>query len=97
MCEKKILALALGLLACIGIFSFAQSTTPTGNAVAEIAAAAEKFLGTLDDAQRGKVQFEFNDEQQRKRWSNLPTGAVQRAACAWATSRSRSAKRPWRC
>ena len=49
------------------------------NATVEIAAAAEKFLGTLDDAQHGKVQFEFNDEQQRKRWSNLPSGAFQRA------------------
>jgi Protein of unknown function (DUF3500) len=79
MNEKKIRALALVLLACPGVYSFAQSPAPNGNAAAEIAAAAEKFLGTLDDAQRGKVQFEFNDEQQRKRCSNLPTGAFQRA------------------
>ena len=27
----------------------------------------------------GKVLFDFNDETQRKRWSNLPSGAFQRA------------------
>ena len=45
----------------------------------EVASAAKKFLATLDDAQRGKVLFDFNDEAQRKRWSNLPSGAFQRA------------------
>jgi Protein of unknown function (DUF3500) len=45
----------------------------------EVVAAAKKFLATLDDAQRGKVLFDFNDETQRKRWSNLPSGAFQRA------------------
>jgi len=40
--------------------------------------AADAFLGTLDDAQRGKVNFDFNDAAQRKRWSNLPVGMVER-------------------
>ena len=46
---------------------------------AEIAAASQKFLGTLDDSQRSKVVFDFKDAEQRKRWSNLPVGSVPRA------------------
>ena len=53
----------------------AQEAPPsaTGKATAEIAAAAKTFLATLDDTQREKVVFDFKDEAQRKRWSNLPT------------------------
>jgi hypothetical protein len=58
--------------------SFAQGdsggNTPTG----KIAAAAKSFLGSLEEAQRGKAVFAFKDEAQRKRWSNLPTGIFRR-------------------
>ena len=77
MRKKKLPALAFVLIATY--CGLPQRIATADTATVEIAAAAEKFLGTLDDAQRGKVQFEFNDEQQRKRWSNLPTGAFQRA------------------
>jgi hypothetical protein len=55
-----------------------------GSAVAETATsrilnAANAFLSTLDGKQRQSVLFSFDDEAQRKRWSNLPTGAVPRA------------------
>ena len=43
-----------------------------------IAGAAQKFLASLDDAQRGKVVFDFKDAAQRRRWSNLPTTIVER-------------------
>ncbi|MGE3309769.1 MAG: DUF3500 domain-containing protein [Limisphaerales bacterium] len=43
-----------------------------------IAAAANAFLATLDDAQRGKVGFAFDDAAQRKRWSNLPVTMAER-------------------
>lgn len=49
------------------------------NATSKIVKAANSFLGTLDDKQRQSVVFAFDDEEQRKRWSNLPTGAVPRA------------------
>jgi hypothetical protein len=42
------------------------------------AAATKKFLETLDESQRGKLIFDFKNEAQRKRWSNLPTGAFHR-------------------
>jgi hypothetical protein len=43
-----------------------------------IAKAAQAFLDTLDAEQRAKVVFEFGDNEQRKRWSNLPTSMVPR-------------------
>jgi hypothetical protein len=55
-----------------------------GSAVAQtatsrIVSATNAFLSTLDEKQRQSVLFSFDDEAQRKRWSNLPTGAVPRA------------------
>ena len=44
----------------------------------KIVAAANTFLNTLDDTQRSKVSFDFNDAAQRKRWSNLPVNMVER-------------------
>lgn len=40
--------------------------------------AAQKFLSTLNDTQRKKVVYDFNDNDQRKRWSNLPTSFSKR-------------------
>jgi len=42
-------------------------------------ASANGFLSSLDDGQRSKVLFEFNDAAQRMKWSNLPTTIVPRA------------------
>jgi hypothetical protein len=42
-------------------------------------ASANGFLGSLDEGQRSKVTFEFNDAAQRVKWSNLPTTMVPRA------------------
>jgi len=44
----------------------------------QVIAAANAFLATLDDAQRDKVSFAFDDAAQRKRWSNLPVGMAER-------------------
>jgi hypothetical protein len=57
------------------VFSgFVQAQTTT----AEVVNAADKFLATLSAEQRQKVSYAFDDEQQRARWSNLPTGFVPR-------------------
>jgi hypothetical protein len=40
--------------------------------------AANRFLATLDAKQRQSLLFAFDDEQQRARWSNLPTSFVPR-------------------
>lgn len=55
----------------------AQEVTPQA-ATARIVRAANAFLATLDSAQRSRVLYAFDDEQQRARWSNFPTGVVPR-------------------
>ena len=74
---KKI-ALIIILLLGTGLKSFAQTNSTAGAPTAGIIAAAKKFLATLEDAQRGKAVFDFKDEAQRKRWSNLPTAIFKR-------------------
>jgi hypothetical protein len=53
----------------------AVAQTPT----ARIVSAANAFLATLDQPQRKRVSFAFDDEQQRARWSNFPQGLFKRA------------------
>jgi hypothetical protein len=47
-------------------------------ATTRIVTAANAFLATLDAQQRKSVLFAFDDEKQRQRWSNFPTGFVPR-------------------
>jgi hypothetical protein len=47
-------------------------------ATSQIVSAANKFLSTLDEKQRQKVLFAFDDEKQRANWSNLPVAFVRR-------------------
>jgi len=75
--NKKI-AMVLIVLLAAGMNSFAQMNSTPGAPTANIVAAAKKFLATLDDAPRAKVVFDFNDEAQRKRWSNLPSAIFTR-------------------
>ena len=58
-------------------------THPTGavtqeTATARVVRAANAFLATLTDEQRKKEVYAFDDEKQRARWSNFPTGFVPR-------------------
>ncbi len=45
---------------------------------ARIVKAADAFLDSLDASQRQKVLYAFDDNEQRVRWSNFPTGFVPR-------------------
>ena len=57
-----------------------KSTNAQGSgATAEVVAATEEFLATLDDAQREQVSFAFDDELKSSNWSNLPTGIFERS------------------
>lgn len=47
-------------------------------ATSRIVSAANKFLATLNEKQRQAVLFSFDDQEQRKRWSNLPVSFVRR-------------------
>jgi hypothetical protein len=44
----------------------------------KVVQAANKFLATLNEEQRQKAMYAFDDEEQRARWSNLPTPMVPR-------------------
>ena len=66
-----VLAIALGL-ADAGAIHAASTETTT------IVATARTLLETLSDDQRRQAVFDFKDEVQRQRWSNLPTGIFQR-------------------
>lgn len=66
-----------------GVFSLALicsslAVAQTQTATSRIVSAAKGFLATLDQKQRQSVLFAFDDEKQRARWSNLPTGFVPR-------------------
>jgi len=67
----------------------ACAQSPTGR----IVGAANSFLSTLDAQQRQKATFAYNDEAQRKRWSNLPVRMVPRAGLSMGelSERQRSA------
>ena len=58
---------------------FCCSLAPAQSVVSTIVASANGFLSSLDDGQRSKVLFEFNDAAQRVKWSNLPVTMVPRA------------------
>ena len=51
-------------------------------ATARIVSAANSFLSSLDEKQRQTVLFAFDDEQQRKLWSNFPISIVPRSGIA---------------
>jgi uncharacterized protein DUF3500 len=55
----------------------------SGSATAGIAAAANAFLATLSPDQQQVGLFAWTDTAQKQRWSNLPSGAFQRAGLMW--------------
>ncbi|MBC8003652.1 MAG: DUF3500 domain-containing protein [Opitutaceae bacterium] len=62
----------LVLLAASGILDSVRLEAADSGQTQKIVRTATTFLETLDDTQRGKVSFDFNDAAQRIRWSNLP-------------------------
>jgi len=56
----------------------AARTQVTESSTTRVVAAANVFLSTLDEKQRAAVVYKFDDQQQRARWSNFPTGVVPR-------------------
>src|SRR5229473_7893382 len=66
-----------GFLAAVLCCGLAQAQS--SSVISKITASANGFLSSLDEGQRSKVLFDFNDAEQRKKWSNLPTTMVPRA------------------
>jgi hypothetical protein len=61
------------------LISLSLGSVAAQTATSRIVSAANTFLSTLDPKQRQSVLFSFDDEQQRKLWSNFPISIVPRA------------------
>ena len=71
---RRLSIILTALLTCT--LAHAQPSSSTG---ARIVTSATSFLGSLNEAQRSKVQFKFDDAEQRVKWSNLPVTITPRA------------------
>jgi hypothetical protein len=68
----------LRTIAVVAAIWLSVTTISAQTATARIVRAANTFLSTLTEKQRQTALFAFDDEQQRARWSNLPTGFIPR-------------------
>jgi Protein of unknown function (DUF3500) len=74
------------LLFVIAAISFSLPATTLAqqaDTTARIVTAADAFLATLDANQRQQVLYAFEDNEQRARWSNFPTGFVRRGGISF--------------
>jgi hypothetical protein len=69
---------ALALFALLAGSHAGRLHAATAEQTGKIVASANALLATLDAAQRGKLSFAFDDQAQRKRWSNLPISMAER-------------------
>ncbi len=72
------------LLAIAGAasLSFSPLAPAQQSSTQNVVHAANSFLATLTADQRQKVMYAFDDDAQRVRWSNLPSGFVPRGGIA---------------
>jgi hypothetical protein len=66
------------MLSAVGAACALAGSVAAQTPATRVVSAANAFLATLDQRQKDSVLFAFTDEAQRKRWSNLPVGIVQR-------------------
>jgi uncharacterized protein DUF3500 len=71
----------IAFLLCCGASAAGASPTTTP----QIVAAANAFVATLTDAQKGALFFESGDTAQKQRWSNLPAGIFKRTGLMWGS------------
>ena len=71
---RKLLSIVAPIFFSLPLSAAAQQTEVT----ARIVSAADTFLSSLEASQRQRVLYVFNDNEQRVRWSNFPTGFVPR-------------------
>jgi len=60
------------------ILLFVGAHMALGQVTERVVRAADRFLATLSESQKQKVLYSYDDERQRARWSNFPTGFVPR-------------------
>ncbi|MCU1369283.1 MAG: hypothetical protein JWO77_477 [Ilumatobacteraceae bacterium] len=67
-----------------GTSTTAAAGTPSADdATPAIVAATDAFLETLTADEKDAVQFDFDDTEQRQKWSNLPEGLYERDGLMW--------------
>src|ERR1700693_1024574 len=71
------IGIGAGVIA-LAVICFSHGIAQQQTVTSRIVSAANSFLGTLDQKQRGSVLYAFDDQDQRKRWSNLPVAMVPR-------------------
>jgi len=64
------------VMTCVG--ASLHGGMPSDDQTAKVVEAANAILATLNDQQKAALLFPFNDEAQRLRWSNLPSGIFAR-------------------
>jgi hypothetical protein len=69
---------SISITSALALICLSLTTAMAQTATSKIVSAANAFLAALDETQRPKVLFAFDDQQQRQRWSNFPTGFVPR-------------------
>lgn len=74
----KVFSLGMWSACALAVISLSSTVATAQTATAKMVSAANTFLATLDQKQRQSVVYAFNDEQQRARWSNFPTGFIPR-------------------
>ena len=67
------------LTRAFALLCLAATAAAAQTATVKIVNAANSFIATLDEKQRQRFLFAFDDMEQRVRWSNLPVSSVKRA------------------
>lgn len=80
--NHSIAALLTVLLLASPLVAKTSELTPT-KVVEGVVESANSFLQSLSESQRMQTLYEFDDDEQRRRWSNLPTGMVKRGGIRW--------------
>src|SRR3984885_11376614 len=70
------------ILRTLVLISLSVGAAVAQTATSKIVSATNAFLATLDPKQRQSVLYAFDDQAQRARWSNFPTGFVPRGGIA---------------
>ena len=76
---KIVSSIRVGGVSLLAAMSFSVNAAVAQTPTSRIVAAANAFLTTLDQAQRGRVLFGFDDDKQRAHWSNFPNQMVRRS------------------
>jgi len=78
-------AIIARIVTLVGLTFLTVNAASAQTSSARMVRAANTFIETLDAGQRQNVMFAIGDEQQRKRWSNLPVRMVPRAGLSLGT------------